>query len=49
MNMNNQMQNQQLTGTSQMPAEVSHGGHELFDAHGAHRWFSWWYGAIYDL
>lgn len=35
LNMNNQTQNQNLTGTSQMPAQISHGGHELFDAHEA--------------
>ncbi len=33
--MNNQQQTQNLTGTSQMPAQISHGGHELFDAHEA--------------
>ncbi|WP_053074935.1 spore coat protein [Ornithinibacillus californiensis] len=35
--MNNQMQNQNqnLTGSSQMPAQISHGGHELLDAHEA--------------
>ncbi|GIO27218.1 spore coat protein [Ornithinibacillus bavariensis] len=36
MNMNmNQPQNQNLTGTSAMPAKMSHGGHELLDAHEA--------------
>ncbi|WP_404451021.1 spore coat protein [Virgibacillus necropolis] len=33
--MQNQNQQQNLQGTSQMPAQVSHGGHELFDAHEA--------------
>ncbi|MEN2768827.1 spore coat protein [Ornithinibacillus xuwenensis] len=33
--MNNQQQNQNLTGTSQMPANISHGGHELLDVHEA--------------
>jgi spore coat protein CotF len=35
--MNNQMQNQNqnLTGSSQMPTQISHGGHELLDAHEA--------------
>ena len=28
----NQQQNEKFTGSSQMPAEISHGGHELFDA-----------------
>ncbi|MFD2044246.1 spore coat protein [Ornithinibacillus salinisoli] len=33
--MNNQQQSQNLQGTSQMPAQQSHGGHELFDSHEA--------------
>ncbi|WP_047981524.1 spore coat protein [Ornithinibacillus contaminans] len=31
----NQQPNQQLKGTSQMPATISHGGHEIMDAHEA--------------
>ncbi|AXI07918.1 spore coat protein [Oceanobacillus sp. 143] len=33
--MQNQQQNQQFQGSSQMPANFSHGGHELFDVHEA--------------
>ncbi|RDW21218.1 spore coat protein [Oceanobacillus chungangensis] len=33
--MQNQQQNQQFQGSSQMPANISHGGHELFDIHEA--------------
>ena len=33
--MHNQQQNQHFQSSSQMPAEISHGGHELFDAHEA--------------
>lgn len=33
--MHNQQQNQHFQGSSQMPAQFSHGGHELFDAHEA--------------
>ncbi|WP_010651875.1 spore coat protein [Oceanobacillus massiliensis] len=33
--MHNQQQNHNLQGSSQIPASVSHGGHEMFDAHEA--------------
>nr|WP_245837313.1 spore coat protein [Virgibacillus phasianinus] len=35
MQFQNQQQNQNLTGTSEMPAQISHGGNELFDTHEA--------------
>jgi spore coat protein CotF len=31
----NQQQNENFKGSSQMPAEISHGGHEMFDSHQA--------------
>ncbi|RDW21091.1 spore coat protein [Oceanobacillus arenosus] len=33
--MQNQQQNQQFQGSSQIPANISHGGHEVIDAHEA--------------
>lgn len=35
MSLFNQQQNENYKGSSEMPAEKSHGGHELFDAHEA--------------